>query len=176
MLYLLSSFVDLHIGHQQTRGLLEEVCLKQKPWTVVIFRHCCWKFVEGKKRDFAAKWGIANIQISELTNITLLPLRFITFYIFYPITKALYKSTTLCVSCVIWTHKIKQLDKMIYSYKNIYSCLFTIHFQLDIGDIKSINKIHYLLNIINLLVQYLYDSEPLVATHKHSKICELELQ
>lgn len=65
---------------------------------------------------------------------------------------------------------------MICSYKNIYSCLFTIHFQLDIGDIKSINKIHYLLNIINLYVQYLYDSEPLVATHKHSKICELELQ
>lgn len=52
---LFSCLLDLYTGHQQARGLLEEICLQQKPRTVVIFRHCCWQFVERTKRDFAAK-------------------------------------------------------------------------------------------------------------------------
>lgn len=48
-------FLDLHIGHSQTRGLLEEICVKPKPWIVAVFRHCRWKSVERKKREFATK-------------------------------------------------------------------------------------------------------------------------
>lgn len=49
--YLFSSLVDLHIRHQQTRRLLEKVCFKQKPWTLVVFRYCCREFVERIKTD-----------------------------------------------------------------------------------------------------------------------------
>ena len=46
---------DLHTGHQQTRGLLEEICVKQKPWTAAVSGNSRWQFVERKKRDIIAK-------------------------------------------------------------------------------------------------------------------------
>lgn len=49
------SLTDLHVGHQQTRGLLAEICLQPKPGPFATFRHCCWEFMEGKERQFAAE-------------------------------------------------------------------------------------------------------------------------